>query len=249
MNIKKTILTICLIALAAPFNAQTLQEAEQAYQTGNYEASAEIYEQILHNGQESFVLYYNLGNCYYRLNQNGLAILNYERALRIKPSDSDAKENLALAESRTTDRIAAIPQFLLAKWYTSVVQLLTPRGWRTLLLCLLAICCAAIVILMLSNDYRQRRTMALIGFVSVILLAATIAVTISASIRASRHDYAVVTQQAIVVKGAPEYDSVDKFIIHEGTKAKVDETLGGWHKIRLSDGTTGWVPISDIEII
>ncbi len=249
MTLKKSILTIAVVLTSLTLRAQTMADAEKAYQSANYNEAVVLYEQIIGQGKESAALYYNLGNAYYRLGQNGKAILNYERALRLKPGDSDTRENLALAESRTTDRIPAIPQMFISRWYSSIVSLLSPSGWRIVLLCLLAIVSAIVVIFMLSTDYRRRRTLVIIGGVAVMLLLASIAITISSSVRFVRHNEAIVTQQAVVVKGSPENDSVDKFILHEGTKVHIDEQLSGWYKIRLADGSTGWMAVDDIEVI
>ena len=73
--------------------------------------------------------------------------------------------------------------------------------------------------------------------------------TISSSVRYNRQDGAIVTVPMAVVKSSPESGSVDKLILHEGTKVKIDETVGDWHKVRIADGNTGWLPQAEITII
>ncbi|MBR1850108.1 MAG: tetratricopeptide repeat protein [Bacteroidales bacterium] len=246
---KKTLATIVISLLVPLLPAQTMADAERAYQAGNYDEAASAYEQILEQGLESAALYYNLGNTYYRLGQNGRAILNYERALRLKPNDRDTRENLALAESHTTDRIATLPQFFALRWWESLLGALAPTSWRLILLVLLASTAALVVLTLLADQYTKRRNYAIGATGAILLLALCTVVTIASSARLQRHNQAVVTQQAVVVKGSPERDSVDKFIIHEGTKVTIDESLSGWHKIRLADGNTGWLMQADCEII
>ena len=53
----------------------------------------------------------------------------------------------------------------------------------------------------------------------------------------------------IVVKSSPEAHSIDKMILHEGTKVEIEETLGEWHKISIADGNSGWVESSVVTII
>ena len=53
----------------------------------------------------------------------------------------------------------------------------------------------------------------------------------------------------VVVKSSPEPNSIDKLILHEGAKVQIDETLGQWHKVRIADGNTGWLPVSDVTTI
>jgi tetratricopeptide (TPR) repeat protein len=49
------------------------------YKTGKYE-QAIAYGSVLKTNQHSSELYFNLGNCYYKLNKVALAIYSYEKA-------------------------------------------------------------------------------------------------------------------------------------------------------------------------
>ena len=67
--------------------------------------------------------------------------------------------------------------------------------------------------------------------------------------RFNAHDKAIVMPQAITVKSSPEMQSTDKLILHEGTKLTVTDSLAGWYKIIIADGTTGWCQSADVEKI
>lgn len=71
------ILLWTLIGIAQ--NTDLANQAETFYREGKYREAADAYNKILSNGKESAKLYYNLGNCYYKLGENTKAILNYER--------------------------------------------------------------------------------------------------------------------------------------------------------------------------
>ena len=58
-------------------SAQTKAQADSAYIEKEYAQACEIYESLLQKG-ESGEIYYNLGNAYFKQNQLGRAILNYE---------------------------------------------------------------------------------------------------------------------------------------------------------------------------
>ena len=58
---------------------QVFTEANQAFQKGDFSLSTQKYEDILRGGIGSKELYFNLGNSYFRLNQTGKSILNYEQ--------------------------------------------------------------------------------------------------------------------------------------------------------------------------
>ena len=63
------------------------------------------------------------------------------------------------------------------------------------------------------------------------------------------HDEAIIMEQTITVKSSPEQQSVDKMLLHEGTKVDVLDVYSDWTKIRIADGTTGWCLSESIERI
>ena len=74
-------LMIALLALPIHAFSQTKSDVDKLYQKGNYAQAVRGYEKLLEQG-ESAALYYNLGNCYYRLDNIPHAVLAYERAQR-----------------------------------------------------------------------------------------------------------------------------------------------------------------------
>ena len=52
------------------------------------------------------------------------------------------------------------------------------------------------------------------------------------------------------VFSTPAESGTALFTLHEGTKVEItDNTMKKWMEIELSDGKTGWIKVSDIEII
>ena len=249
----KKILILILLAMAVSATAQTpeqlMLQGNDAYAKADYPAAIQHYNAVLHAGQQSADLYYNLGNAHYRQEEYGLAILNYERALRLNPRFTEARENLDLANTKTEDEIAPLPEIFLLQWAHNVVAWFSPTGWRIIFLCLLAVLGALTALFVLRDDYLWRKWTLIGGSVTAVLLLLSLACTISSSVRYNRHDGAIVTVPMAVVKSSPESGSVDKLILHEGTKVKIDETVGDWHKVRIADGNTGWLPQAEITII
>lgn len=242
---RNTILSI-LLFLTSPLWGQN---GDDLYRTGDYQAAAEAYEATLAEGLSSPELHYNLGGAYYHEGQFGKAILNYERALRLDPSFTDAKENLALANSHTVDRIAVLPQPLFVRWWNSLCTALLPSGWRIVWLVIFTILVAAIVVLRIGNTVAIRKTALAASAASVLLLIAATALLIGSTHRFNAHSEAIVTQQAVTLKASPDAKSADKMTIHEGSKATITDELPGWYKITLSDGTVAWCTQEAIERI
>ncbi len=254
----KHILTIALALLVATtghaasrlhVKETTARLGDSAYRAGNYTEAAAFYEEVLADGATSADLHYNLGNTYFRLEQYGLAILNYERALRLKPGMDDAKENLALANSRTTDRITVLPKLFVVRWYESLRSHVTPGTWRVIWLVIFALLAASTALFVTARSIGVRKgTFAAIIVTAVLLVLATL-LLLSSTSHFNSHSEAIVMQPAISVKSSPEQQSTDKLVLHEGTKVTITESLAGWDRITLADGTSGWCETANIERI
>lgn len=113
------ILILFLVLISVSLFAQPesfMEQGNQYYQKQQYDKAIQDYSKVLNEGYESSELYYNLGNAYFRKGNLGFAILNYEKALKLSPGDEDIQHNLALANSRTIDRINTLPDFFLFQW-------------------------------------------------------------------------------------------------------------------------------------
>ena len=63
------------------------------------------------------------------------------------------------------------------------------------------------------------------------------------------HNEAVIFTPTLTVKSSPTKTAVDLFVIHEGTKVKILDTVDGWAKIKISNGSSGWIPLKSLERI
>jgi len=77
---------------------ESFEKANQLYNSGDYEKAASEYESILLANQHSAGLYYNLANCYYRLNDIASSIFYYEKALLLDPDNKEITTNLGFAQ-------------------------------------------------------------------------------------------------------------------------------------------------------
>ncbi len=94
-----TLLLLCLVPSAWAQGTDVLAEAQRAYHAAQYsEARAFLQSKTTTNEQEAALVYYNMGNCLYRLNQPGQAALSYARALWADPGMKEARLNLAFVQ-------------------------------------------------------------------------------------------------------------------------------------------------------
>ena len=101
-SLRNYVITTLLLFSAFTFAQDAFDAANAAYADGRYEEAAAMYQTLL-DEQPDATLYYNLGNARFKQGELAQAILNYERALRLKPNYKDAQYNLAFAQSRITD--------------------------------------------------------------------------------------------------------------------------------------------------
>src|SRR6266571_8467857 len=119
----------CTTLAVAQEEVLQFEQANQSYRNGDYKKAAQLYEKILDNGYESAALYYDLGNCYFKLENIPATILSYERARRLAPHDEDISYNLRLANLRVVDKIDALPRLFFVDWGTALMNMFSSDGW------------------------------------------------------------------------------------------------------------------------
>ena len=237
-------------AEASASDKQLWEEATAAYQEGRWSDAVTAYEAILATGRTAPELQYNLGNAWFKAGEPARAILCYERALKLDPSYDDARYNLEFAREQTQDRIDVVPEFIIERWGRSACYLLDSDTWTVLFFVFAAVFAVLLLAFLLSARTSWKR----VGFYGgiVVLLLALLCLDFAhwqlADYR--KADSAIVMRPVCSAKSSPsEASAKDLFVLHEGTKVKILDEVGGWKNIELSDGRTGWVPASDIEVI
>ena len=111
-------------------NADNLfTEANDLYTAGNYKEAIETYHKIEDLDVESAELYFNLGNCYYKLNKVAPSVFYYEKALKLNPNYTEAANNLAFAKRMTIDVIEELPQTFLQRFSKNIIQKFSFDTW------------------------------------------------------------------------------------------------------------------------
>ena len=206
-------------------------QANTAYINNDFPTAISLYETILSSGRQSGKLYYNLANAYFKEQEIGRAILNYNRALRLNPGNEDIRYNLQVAEKMTKDHIDAVPEFFVKTWLSNLRNLLSSTTWAVLSLVFLAAMLGSALFYLLSRRLVRRK----IGFygtaTAFLLLVLTLCFAAIDRREAIDRTSAVVLRDAVAVKSSPDQNSTDLFILHEGTKVEISDRLNGWCEI------------------
>lgn len=241
--------------LSVSLNAQTddsvlqnLSQANEMYRQGQYSDAAKIYEEILRRGV-SAELYYNLGNCYYKIDEIGRAILNYERALRLNPRFKDASYNLKIAESKIVDNVNSTPTFFIKRWFKGIVSMFSSNQWLAFSLFFFVLMLAAFLLFAFSAT-RNRRKFSFYAFIICgVIFASALSFSGIRKEQFVKHNSAIVLAGAVTAKSAPDVSGTDLFQLHEGTRVHIKSTLDTWVEISLENGAVGWLEEKAIERI
>lgn len=226
-----------------------LSAAEQDYRAGNFSQAAEGYQRIIRQGLASGELYYNLGNCYYKLGQYGRAILNYERARRFLGHDPDLEVNLKLANLRVPDRIEPLPRLFVVEVFDGLAQAMTPAGWASLFLASEWLVLAGLAGLYVVRHPRLRKWLIRLFGVGGVALLVTGIFFAAVTMQQNRTVEGVVLSSRVDVRSAPEESSTELFTIHEGVKFRILRQVSGWAEVVLADGKRGWMSKEALEVI
>ena len=235
--------------MAQPTSAERWEMGNKAYMDGAYDKAVEEYSAILEGGEYSMELYYNLANAYFKMEKIGKAILYYNKALRIAPSQEDVLHNLAIAETRTKDKITAVPEFFLHRWMRVVRNSVSCNAWGALSLLFFALILTFALLFLLASRLGVRKAGFYGALCSLLLFVATTAFAISSRNDILTADEAVVMSSAISVKSSPDRSATDLFVLHEGTKLRIVAEFDEWVEVVIADGKKGWTERKNIETI
>lgn len=245
----KIIILILLFTSGFSFAVSDLQtKAEKLYSEKKYKEVIETYESILKEGSASYKLHYNLGNAYYKNNELGKAIYNYELAIKLQPNNKDVKANLRIANEKTIDKIESKENFFIGAIKSELVSLLSTDGWAWLSIFSLVISLAMAFLFFMSSHLILKRLGFFLSCISFILFIGSMLLGFTALNGKHTTNFAIVINTESKIHEEPNTSSNSKFNLHEGTKVNVLETNADWTNIKLENGNEGWIKTSDVGL-
>ena len=251
--IKEFVVSLIIISsslqLFAGDNQSIIAQANDAYSEGNYEEAIGLYEQVLEKDYEAPQLFYNLGNSYFKSNNLPAAIINYERAIRLAPNDEDITFNLKLANLKTLDKTETIPLLFFEVWWNNFARLFSSDQWAIISITSFWICILLFCAYITINKVDLKKMFFWVSALLLLLTILGITYTYQSYKAVNSNDEAIVFSAAVTVKSSPDENGTDLFVLHEGTKVMILDGIGKWNKIKLSDGSVGWLRAEAVETI
>ncbi len=227
-------------------NAQLWEKANAFYTTEEYGQAISLYEQILSSGEESAKLYFNLGNAYYKTGDANNAILNYERAKLLAPNDEDIDFNLRIANQFVVTSIEELPKPFFLRWKESIINLHPADTWAAISISAFVLFLVLLGFYIFGRSTSVRRLSFWVGVLALVFSAFTFSFASGQKSKIKKRNHAIVFCPRVTVKSSPSQTGTDLFLIYEGLKVEVTDSLNTWTEIKLADGNEGWLPDSCI---
>jgi len=247
------ILTLIIIIAGSLYSQedqqQNFRKGVELYTSAKYEEALNQWLDIYNAGYYSASLDYNIGNAYFKLNNIPGAILFYERALLIKPAGENIHYNLEIARTLVVDKFNEIPQLFFIKWFDFLSLMLSTNGWATLSIISFIISLFLLSLYIYSGRYRLKVISFWIAILMFIVSGSSLAFSLRNKALVYDSKEAVIFSPSVTGKSSPDSSGNDLFVLHDGTKVRIEDEVGEWYEIKLSDGNKGWVPINSLEII
>lgn len=256
-NMNKIYTTLLLLFFTSTVLANSLtQRADSAYTKDNFVEAISLYNKIIQEEGTSSLLYYNLGNSYYRSGKIGKAIVCYERSIILDPNNEDAVTNLDFVRSQITDKPGDN-----GTWISNTInELITnthANTWAILALVSFIFMLCGIIIYIYSSNVLIRK----LGFFSAIVLILCSIITnifaYKAAQIASTHNKAIVIEPSTILSTSPRLPkdrTEEAMLLHEGTKVEILDSICNsasdkWYDVKVDNTHRAWINSDAIEII
>lgn len=238
--------------------ASNVALADSAYQREHYQEALQRYLYEVKKHGTSSDLFYNIGNTYYRMRDNTRAILYYERALQLDPSNSDARENLEFVREKAHISEDTGASFF-SDFFESLVSRESSNTWAVIAVVTFLLFLGAVALYLFVDRVAVRK----IGFFggAVLLLATVIAVASALYLyfQTQNQTQAIVMVPSSTLSTAPHAPSTREvaFSLMQGHKVSIKDsvvnnsgvTTQKWYKVETADGKSAWINAADIEKI
>ena len=255
---KQVILSLIIAALALPVMAANanIDRANQAYKQELYNEALKLYLQEAEQTGVSSSLYCNIGDTYYRLKDNVHAVLYYERALLLDPSNSDARFNLEFVRGKMQLPDDAGDSWF-SNWVDRTVSRLSSNAWAVIAIITFLLFLAGLAAYLFMDNVLMRK----IGFFggALMILASVLANLAAFHVyhKATGGNGAIIMPETVTLSTAPRAPrdkEEEAFDLQQGTRVEIvdsiaDKSNGKWLQVSTAGGHKGWLNAQDVEVI
>ena len=217
-------------------------QANAAYNATAYDSALMLYNRIVDAGQESAALYFNMGDAYYKMREYPMAIYCYEKSLKLDPSNEDARVNLEIANAAIVDKIEPVPQSFIVKGWNNLKTCFSGDQWAIWSVVTFGLLLVCLFLFLRGRKTGWRKAGFFVGLLMAMFFVVSVIFAAQLKREALVDDHAIIMSPTVTVKSSPNEASVDLFVLHEGSKVAIMDGIDGWNKIKIANGSVGWLP-------
>ncbi len=243
---KKLISTFLLAFLAISIFAVNQidaihQEATNAYNNKDYQTALEKFSLIENEGIINADLYYNIGNCYFRINEIGRAILYFKKSLKVESDHQAARRNLEYALTFTKDKQNSESESVIRSFWLKAFDSFSINLLAIITLVIFAIIVMLISLMIIHFKNREKTVPIFITMIFIFLFSAFLIISILKWQEFHKTDEAVLLSTSAIGYSGPGEDFTRVFTIHEGMIFTIERNEDNWSLIKLENGLGGWI--------
>lgn len=249
MNIKKFyklfFLNILILTVFAKQNNQEIfLQANNFYKQGDFESAYKNYKKILNPGPE---LNYNLGNCAYKLEDFGHAMLYWKRAERDWGffNRTELLENIDFLRQKLTGKQEVINKYFeLLKFYKNYFLSLLRSAPLFVVQILFLIFWILSFLYIRFLFKRNKQFLISILFILMFFLGGIFVIRLSLDL----NHYAIVISKEVQILSGPGQTFQKLAILPEASQVRIQRTSDDYYKVKFQR-LIGWVSQKDVEKI
>ena len=235
--------------LAADSPQVLFDRANRLYEEGSYSQALSIYREIENPGTyRHWKLYYNIGNCCYKLNRPVQAKIYYLRAERLKPFEPSIKKNIEIVNKRLNDKTPNPSPDFISRLLLRIESFITLNVLSIALLIFIILLNVFVFILIKKGKSRFLIYGVSFSLIIVLLIAGYHSYRVG---KHNRRDTAVITAKDSQLRSGPGEDNTVLFKINPGLKVKIIEASENnkWLQVSSSSQIAGWIEAENLERI
>ena len=226
-------------------NQSVFDSANRLYGQNDFQGALKIYHR-LENNVKSWKLYYNIGNCHFKLNHFVQAKIYYLRAKKVKPFHPSIEKNIRIVNTRFEDKISERKIDFINRLWLQIESWIPLDVISGLLVLFLFLLNGSIFLWM----KRGSRKLAVYGFFFFLLVSVFIGSYHIYRVKKSNIRYtAVVVRPDAQLRSGPGENNTVLFSVHPGLTVKIVESSGEWFQVSASSDIAGWIRNINVEII
>lgn len=271
MKLSKLIIFIFLYQIVLPGFAITpeVAQGDSAYFEGDYKKAINIYTEVAQEHGVSAALLFNMGNAYLQDGDYGNAMLCYQQAKKLDPSNKKINTNLQYLTGKVEDTNKAeqkgkrkkVTEDSLNFFQTihkSVAQETSSNTWASWAAALFIIFSGCVALYQFNSNVLLRKVGFFGGLIFLGISMICLVCAYMGAAEADNHEYGVIVAYKAELQTEPirnNNSGKNEGVLTRGTKIRIisEETDAegtvNWYKIRLNSDYIGWVEAKEIEII